>query len=76
VEASGEAGGTVPELGVGEAAGSDFGSDFASHFNDGFGVWAGFDGVAQHFDKVAGAVLIAGNAVGVARDVRLVEGLH
>jgi len=32
-------------------------------------VGVGFDGVAKHFDEVAGAVLIAGDAVGVARDV-------
>ena len=67
-EASGEAGGLVPELGVGDAVGSDF--------YEGFRVGLAFDGVAQHFDKVAGAVLIAGNAVGVARDEGLVEGLH
>jgi len=64
-EASGEVGGAVPELGVGYAQAADFCSDF----NDGFGVGAGFDGVAKHFDEVAGAVLVAG-------DVGLVEGLH
>ena len=49
---------------------------WASDFYDGFGVGVGFDGVAKHFDEVAGAVLVAGDAAGVAGDVGWVEGLH